>query len=70
MSDSSRRDFVKKAVYVTPVVLTLAAAPEFAKAGSVKGGPPQERMTTPKPPKDHPRTWASPSPVTDARWLG
>ncbi len=40
MSDSSRRDFVKKAVYVTPVVLTLAAAPEFAKAGSIKGGPP------------------------------
>ena len=38
MTDSSRRDFVKKAVYLTPVVLTLAVAPEFAKAGS--GGPP------------------------------
>jgi len=36
MSDSSRRDFVKKAMYVAPVVLTLGAAPEYAKAGSDK----------------------------------
>jgi len=36
MSDSSRRDFVKKAMYVAPAILTLAAAPEFAKAGSDK----------------------------------
>ena len=49
MSDSSRRDFVKKAMYVAPVVLTLAAAPEFAKAGSVKGPKPPK---PPKPPKD------------------
>lgn len=34
--DSSRRDFVKRGLYVTPAILTLAAAPEFAKAGSVK----------------------------------
>lgn len=34
--NASRRDFVKRAAYVTPAVLTLAAAPEFAKAGSVK----------------------------------
>ena len=34
--NESRRDFVKRATYVTPAVLTLAAAPEFAKAGSVK----------------------------------
>ena len=46
MSDSSRRDFVKKAMYVAPVVLTLAAAPAFAKTGSVKDPKP------PKPPKD------------------
>ena len=45
MSDS-RRDFVKKAIYVAPVVLTLAAAPEFAKAGSVK------KDKDPKDPKD------------------
>jgi hypothetical protein len=51
MSDSSRRDFVKKAVYVTPVVLTLAAAPEFAKAGSVKD---PKDPKPPKPPKDKP----------------
>jgi len=36
MSDSSRRDFVKKAMYVAPVVLTLGVAPEYAKAGSDK----------------------------------
>jgi hypothetical protein len=30
----SRREFVKKAAYVAPVILTLQAAPQFAKAGS------------------------------------
>ena len=50
----SRRDFVKKAAYVAPAVLTLAAAPEFAKAGSTKDKdpkPPKEKG--PKPPKDN-----------------
>ena len=42
----SRRDFVKKAIYVAPVVLTLPAAPAFAKAGSVK------KDKDPKDPKD------------------
>lgn len=37
-SSESRRDFVKRAAYVAPAILTLAAAPDFAKAGSVKGG--------------------------------
>ena len=32
----SRREFVKKAAYVPPAILSLAAAPNFAKAGSVK----------------------------------
>lgn len=32
--DESRRGFVKRAAYVAPAILTLAAAPEFAKAGS------------------------------------
>ena len=53
MSDS-RRDFVKKAMYVAPVVLTLAAAPEFAKAGSIKPGPPKggpPKGGPPGPPK-------------------
>ena len=40
--DESRRKFVKKMAYVPPVILTLAAAPSFAKTGSHK---------EPKPPK-------------------
>ena len=32
----SRRDFVKRAAYLAPAILTLIAAPEFAKAGSQK----------------------------------
>jgi hypothetical protein len=49
MSDS-RRDFVKKAMYVAPVVLTLGVAPEFAKAGSGSVKDPK----VPKPPKGKP----------------
>ncbi len=30
----SRRDFLKKAGYVAPVILTMAAAPSFARNGS------------------------------------
>jgi hypothetical protein len=41
----SRRAFVKKAAYVAPAILTLAAAPAYAKSGSEK--PPKP----PKPPK-------------------
>jgi hypothetical protein len=33
---STRREFVKKATYIAPAILTLAAAPQFAKAGSGK----------------------------------
>jgi hypothetical protein len=33
---AGRRDFIKKAAYVAPAILTLAVAPEYAKAGSVK----------------------------------
>ena len=33
----SRREFVKKAAYITPAILTLAVAPSYAKAGSYKG---------------------------------
>lgn len=50
--NESRRTFVKRAAYVAPAVLTLAAAPEFAKAGSVKDpwkGPGKDKP--PKPPK-------------------
>jgi hypothetical protein len=39
--DKERRQFVKRSVYAAPAILTLAAAPEFAKAGSGKpSGPP------------------------------
>lgn len=31
-----RRDFVKKVAYVTPAILTLIAAPSYAKSGSDK----------------------------------
>ena len=32
----SRREFVRRIPYVAPAIMTLAAAPEYAKAGSVK----------------------------------
>jgi len=52
--EESRRDFVKKAMYVAPAIVTLSATPAFAKAGSAKpdtprtpdhplGGPPGRR---------------------------
>ena len=48
MSDS-RRDFITKAMYVAPVILTLAAAPEFAKAGSDKDKDKDKPKPKPKP---------------------
>lgn len=33
---TSRREFVKKAAYVPPAILTLAVAPSYAKTGSEK----------------------------------
>jgi len=35
----SRREFVKKAAYIAPAILTLQAASSVAKAGSVKPTP-------------------------------
>jgi len=32
---SSRREFVKKAAYVTPVILSLSVQPSYAGSGSV-----------------------------------
>jgi len=37
--DATRRTLITKAAYVVPVILSLQAAPEYAKAGSVKPGP-------------------------------
>jgi hypothetical protein len=44
---TTRREFVKKAAYIAPAILTLKAAPAFAKAGSVK--PPTPKPKPPKP---------------------
>jgi hypothetical protein len=44
VNEQSRRDFVKKLAYVTPVVLTLQAAPSTTRAGS--GG--NTRLRTPQ----------------------
>ncbi|WP_157271861.1 hypothetical protein [Azohydromonas aeria] len=56
LSNGSRREFVKRGAYVAPAVLTLAAAPEFAKAGSVKPGPGGGKPDKPGkgPPDPHP----------------
>jgi hypothetical protein len=43
----SRRQFVKKAAYVTPAVLSLAVLPSYAKAASDK----PKVDPSPKPPK-------------------
>ena len=34
----TRREAIKKAAYITPVILTLAALPSFASTGSGNGG--------------------------------
>ena len=46
-SNKSRREFVKKAAYVPPAILTLAATPAFAKNASEKDPKPKD----PKLPK-------------------
>ena len=48
--DSSRREFVKKAAYVAPAVLTLKATSAFAKCGSAnEDGSPDEKSKKQKP---------------------
>jgi hypothetical protein len=34
----TRREIIKKAAYIAPVILTLAAVPAFAKGGSGRQG--------------------------------
>lgn len=41
-STENRRQFVKKAAYVAPAILTLKAAPAFAKSGSGKPKKPKK----------------------------
>ena len=43
---ASRREFVKKAAYIAPAIITLRAAPSYAKAGSEKE---KESLGSPKP---------------------
>ena len=47
--DASRRDFVKKSLYVAPAILTLNAVSAVAKAGSGPVG--KEKDKKPKKPK-------------------
>lgn len=49
VKEESRRNFVKKAAYVAPAILSLQAAPAFAKEGSRKPFPP-DRHVDPVPP--------------------
>jgi len=45
--DQNKRDFVKKAAYTAPVIMTMAAAPSFAGTGSGQPGqgrPPQQGL--------------------------
>lgn len=53
--DPSRRAFVKKAAYVAPAIVTLAAAPAYARLGSERvpprpPRPPGPPFTPPGPP--------------------
>jgi hypothetical protein len=36
-ADTTRRDILRKAVFIAPVILTLPVIPSFAKAGSDSG---------------------------------
>jgi hypothetical protein len=66
LPENTRRDFVRKAIYVAPAIMTLAAAPSFAKNGSGKKGGDDGEPEKPKKPKK--LSDASPSaPLTGTR---
>lgn len=48
-TDTTKRNFLRKATYVVPAVLTLAAAPSFASAGSnsTRAKKPRQRLINP-----------------------
>lgn len=68
-SDPSRRAFVRRGLYVAPAILTLAASPQFAKAGSYKPAAAGEAAPVPVAPRPGstpapspaPSSWANPS---------
>ena len=63
-NSTSRRDFVKKAAYVAPAILTLEAAPAYAKSGSEK---PDKKPKDGKEDKGYGKTSLNQSsPTTDA----
>lgn len=51
IEQKSRRDFLKKAGYTAPAILTISAAPAFARHGSCPKGP--KRPKGPKGPRGH-----------------
>jgi hypothetical protein len=51
----TRRDAIKRAAYIAPVVLTVLAAPSFASAGSGSAPSPESGSAGFGKPKDKPR---------------
>jgi len=50
---TGRRDFIKKALYVAPAIVTLSVIPSFASAGSGYRG--SNHGSEHKPRREHPR---------------
>ena len=48
MEDATRRDLLKRSAFAAPAILTLAAVPAFARAGSTNGGKDKEKDKKPK----------------------
>jgi hypothetical protein len=42
-ADTTRREILRKAVFITPVILTLPVIPSFAKAGSNEANDPEHQ---------------------------
>ena len=58
-NNQARREFIKKAAYVAPAIVTLAVRPSYAKAGSEKpGGGSEPASTIPPRPPDPASFWA------------
>jgi hypothetical protein len=45
-ADTTRREILRKAVFVAPVILTLPVSPSFARAGSTRAEGDQDGATT------------------------
>jgi hypothetical protein len=54
MHDKTRREFVKKAAYIAPAIVTLTAMPSFASAGSTRGNNGVGNEVDPQPPGNPP----------------